>query len=554
MAVTFSYFLSGVLGCVCVCVRAPLLPRHSWMGCAACVCVFELRIRLCPATPGWGVGACVFVGALRLYPGTPGWGVRCWCVCLGSGLSCAPPSLARVLGCVCVCGPAPLLPRQCWVGCAVWVCVLACGFGLRPATPGRGVGLCLCLWARSACTPPLLAGVCGVRVCASARVRAAPHHPWLGCWGLFVFVGALCFYPATRGWDVRCRCVCLGWGFGCALQLLVGVLGFVCVCGRAPLVCRHSWLGCAVWVCVLGFGFRLCPATPGGVVGVCVCLWAPCSYPVSPDWGVWCGCVCLGLGFRCAPPLLAGVLGCVCVFVGALLVPCHSRLGCAVWVCVRALGFWLRPATSGSVVGACVSVCTLCLYPATPGWGVRCGCVCLGLGLGCAPPLLAGVLGSLSACVRAPLVPRHSWLGCALWVCVLGLRSQLRPATPGWGVGVCVSVCTLCLYPGFPGWGLWCVGWVSPGPLPCAVVHCGLCAVLLLGTCPCALVVAGGVPLWRALWPLLGAPPLIGSGRSQCSGRLSRRDGDFPHPGGLRPRIYLAPPRGKRRPAENEAL
>ena len=29
------------------------------------------------------------------------------------------------------------------------------------------------------------------------------------------------------------------------------------------------------------------------------------------------------------------------------------------------------------------------LHPATPGWGVRRGCVCLGSPLGCAPPLLA---------------------------------------------------------------------------------------------------------------------------------------------------------------------
>ena len=79
---------------------------------------------------------------------------------------------------------------------------------------------------------------------------------------------------------------------------------------------------------------------------------------------VW--CLCVGLGFGCAPPLLAGVMG-VCVFV-----------------------FPLR------------------LYPATPGWGVRCGCVCLGWGFGCAPPLLAGVLGCVCACVLAPLLPRHS--------------------------------------------------------------------------------------------------------------------------------------------------
>ena len=45
-------------------------------------------------------------------------------------------------------------------------------------------------------------------------------------------------------------------------------------------------------------------------------------------------------------------------------------------------------------------VCALSWYPAIPGWVVRCGCVFLGSGLGCAPPFLARMLGCvfLSAC------------------------------------------------------------------------------------------------------------------------------------------------------------
>ena len=105
----------------------------------------------------------------------------------------------------------------------MWVCVFWPGFQLRPATPGWGVGLCVCSCARSACTQPLL-----------ARVRGD---------------------PATPGTDARCGCVCFGSGFGCAPPLLAGVLG------------------CCVLVCAL----RLLPATPG--------------------WDARCWCVCLGSGF-----------------------------------------------------------------------------------------------------------------------------------------------------------------------------------------------------------------------------------------------------------------
>ena len=539
--------LAGVLGCVCAVVRAPLVPRHSWLGCAAWLCVFGLGFRLRPAIPGWAVGVCVFVCVLPLFPATPGWGVRCGCVCLGSGFGCAPPFLAGVLGCVCAGVRAPLVPRHSWLGCAAWVCVFGLGFRLRPAIPGWGVGVCVLV-----CVLPL--------------------------------------FPATPGWGVRCGCVCFGSGSGCAPPLLAGVLGCVCAGVRAPLVPRHSWLGCAVWVCVFGVGFRLRPAAPGWGVGVCVLVCVLPLYPATPGWGVRCGCVCLGSGFGCAPPLLAGVLGCVCAGVGAPLVPRHSWLGCALWVCVFGCGFRLRPATPGWGVGVCVLVCALplypatpgwgvrhvcvlglrfrlrpatpgwgvgvcvcwcarsactppllagvcgvgvcvwarvsaaprhswlgcwgvcvlvCalrLYPATPGWGVRCGFVCLGSGFGCAPPPLAGVLGCACLCACSPctppllagvcgvgvcvwvrvsaapchswlgwwgvcalLVPRHSWLGCAVWVCVLALGFRLRPATPGWGVGVCVcwcarSACTPPLLAGVCGVGVCVWGRVSAAP------------------------------------------------------------------------------------------
>ena len=282
--------LPGVLGCVCACVCALLAPSHSRHGCAVWVCVFGLGFRLRPATPGWGVGLCVCSACTQPLLAT---GARCGCVCLGSGFGCAPPLLAGLLGCV----RAPLAPSHSW-----------------PRV--RGVGVCV--WA---------------------RVSAAPRHSWLGCWAVCV----LRLHPATPG---------------------------------------H---GCAVWVCVFGLGFRLRPATPGWGVGLCVC--SACTQPLLAT-GARCGCVRLGSGVGCTPPLLAGVLGCVC----APLAPSHS------WPRVRGVGVCVLArvlaALRHSWLG-CWAVCVLRLHPATPGHG------------------------------------------CAVWVCVFGLGFWLRPATPGWGVGLC---------------------------------------------------------------------------------------------------------------------
>ena len=65
--------------------------------------------------------------------------------------------------------------------------------------------------------------------------------------------------------------------------------------------------------------------------------------------------------------------------------------------------------------------------------------------------------------VRTPIVPRHSWLGCAVWACVLGLWFRLCPATPVWGVGVCVSsyVCPASTPPFLAGWCVCVWVWVS---------------------------------------------------------------------------------------------
>ena len=83
---------------------------------------------------------------------------------------------------------------------------------------------------------------------------------------------------------------------------------------------------------------------------------------------------------------------------------------------------------------------------------------------------------------------------------------------------------------------------------------CGTRRPLLLGTCLCAVAVAGGVPLWRASWSRVGAPRLVPSGRSRCSGQLSHRCGAFLHPRSCRPRLYWTAAWGTWRPAKNRAL
>ena len=490
-------------------------------------------------------GSCVSVWVVvgfgfRLPPATPSWGVRRECVCLGSGFSRAPPLVAGVSGFVCACVRAPLAPRHSWLGCAAWVCVFGLGFRLRPATPGWGCGVCVCWCACSACTPPLLAGLCGGGVCVWAAVLAAPRHSWLGCpgvrvcvraplvprlswlgcaalvcvlgfglsaapcqsclgcWGVCVLVCALHLYPATPGWGVRCGFGCLGSGFGCAPPLLAALLGCECAGMHASLVPRLSWLGCAMCLCVF------------------VC--ALCLYCATPGWGVRCGCVCLGSGFGCAPPLLNMVLGCaclcacspcflpllagvcgvgVCAWARVSAAPRHSWLEC--WgVCVQVWALSLYPATLAAArgVGACVwvrvsaaprhswlgfwGVCVLVwalpLYPLTPDWGVRCGCGCLGSGLGCAPPALARVFGCVCAGVHAPLVPRLSWLGCAVCLCVFVCALRLYRATPGWGVQ-CGCVCL--------GSGFGCAPPLLAMVLGCACLcACSPCSLpLLAGLC-----------------------------------------------------------------------
>ena len=406
------------------------------------VCVPGLESRLRPAIAGWVGGLCASLCALRLYLANPGWGS--WCVSVGSGLCFHPPKPGwGVRGCVFLSAHSACSPPF-----AVSVCVRGCGCWLCPAIPGSGLQVGVYL-----CSPPL-----------------HPANPGCGVLGC-VSVCALCLYSAIHGLGVRSGCVSLDLGFSCAPPFLAGVflcvclsaraactplvmarVGGACVWARAPAftppilagvlrrVCLIAHFACtspvlagiALWVCVLGCWFRLRRAIPGWGVGAGVFLRLPYLYPAIPGWGVRAcvsvcelclylastgsdvlpRCVCLDLGFGCAPPFLTGLLGRVCRCARSAYTPPILAGVCCVFEWVRILGF--QPAISGWHLGACVVVCALRRHLPSPDWALHCGCVYLGAGFGCAPPFLAGLPGCVCFCGCHPLLPSQSCLGCAV--------------------------------------------------------------------------------------------------------------------------------------------
>ena len=194
-------------------------------------------------------------------------------------------------------------------------------------------------------------------------------------------------------------------------------------------------------------------------------------YPATPSWGVRYGCVCVGSGFSCAPRLLAGVLGRVCPCAPSACTPPLLAGVCAVGVCAWV---WVSAAPRHSWLGCwglCVFVCALLLYPATPDWGVRCGCECFGSGFGCAPPLLAAVLGCVCRCVPPACTPSFLAGVCGVWV---GCR--LAPVPVPWFVAGCAHCPSLRLPVAVVAWHLLvCLG--------CGRRHASLACLVALRWC-----------------------------------------------------------------------
>ena len=560
-------------------------PRHSWLGFAAGgggrspPLLAGVRLRRwcvvcgvwCVAVVcGWGCGWCVVWLVPRhswrrfLYA-TPR---HSWLGFASGGGGRSPPLLAGVRW------------RRCCVVCGVWrwcvggvVAGVWCGWSLAtpgggscvllPATPGW-VSLPVVVggprhsWLGSACGGGVWCVVCGVwRWCVGGVVAGV----WCG-WSLATPGGGSCvLLPATPGWV--------------SLPLVVG----------GP---RHSWLGSvggvAVW-CVL------CGA------GVLVGLWLACGVvgpsPLLAEVPV-CYSPPLLAGFRCrwwwAVPATPGWGPLAAVVCGVWCVVCGGGVLVGLWLVCGVVG----PSPLLAEVPVCYSPPLLAGFrcrwwwavPATPGWGPLAAVVC-GVLLGSLATPGGGscvLLPATPGWVSLPLVvggPRHSWLGSAggggvrvllgrvgraglpgaLWCAspfpLAALSFCLAWPPPGWGcppllrcccrsslAGVCGVWVGCCLAPIRVPWFFACCA-RSPG-----LWHPAAVAAWHLSVCP-------GCGRRRASLACLvaprGAPRLVRSGRSRCSGRLSRRRGAFPHPGSLRPRLYWAAARGTRRPAENRA-
>ena len=255
----------------------------------------------------------------------------------------------------------------------------------------------------------------GSPLAGSPAWHGLPQCPGYGHWVsyccvAFVLRSGLCLglgfgNPASPGWGLGR--VCLGTVCGLAPSFAAGVRGF---CGWAwvsactpPVLVRllgRAWL-CAPSSCsppfpVLVCGVGVCAgvrvwAAPrlylGRCWGVCVLVCPSCVVSGTSWLRVRCGGVWLGLGCCRTPPLLAGVLGRVCICVCPLLVPRFSSVGCAVWACVLGLGFGCAPSLLVGLLGCVCGHPCAPLAPALPGGPpvVR-GCAGVAVGEACPPP------------------------------------------------------------------------------------------------------------------------------------------------------------------------
>ena len=520
---------SGPLGsCSPVCPLGALLCVCSVLGHSAPVhrCARPLRCFACAVS--WATWL--------LFIGVPAWFVVLPLRCPGPLGSCSP---VRPLGALlCCCG---VLGHYAPVHRRALCCVCSVLSHLAP------VHRCV----RSVC-------------CVACAVSGATWLLFIGVPAWFVVLHLRCPGPLGSCSPVRP----LG-----ALLCCCGVLGHFAPAHRRALCCVCSVLS------------HLAP------VHLCVCSVCCVAYAVSgATWllfsGVPAGFVaelvrCHGPLGSCSTLCSLRVLCCVCSVLGHLA-PVHRCARCV--LCFARAVSWATWLVSTGVPARCV---VLRVRP--PGPLGSCSPVC-SLGVLC---LVCGILG-----LFAPVHRRARSLCCAVgWVCgpsLRGAHSSIRMATirsrqrlvslPGalssiWMAAVCSRQglgtprarsrpSRRWLFRSREGLGC-CRASTRPsrrrlllvGTCSRAVVRCVFCALsgcAAPGGCCCLAPVR--VPwLWRRRASLAchvaprGAPRLVRSGCSRCSGQLSRRRGASFHPGDLRPRLYCVAARGTRRPAENRA-
>ena len=305
--------------------------------------------------------------------------------------------------CACVPVPGGLLHRL--VRGAVRGCVAGPGMVPRPATPGWGVGACVCLCARLACFLPFLAGVCCVAVRAGLR-------SWL-C-------------PALLGWVIGVcvrSCVCSAcprpsWGAACGAG--------VCGCCRFLLfffgggACRVLALWCR-WLVVPVSGVVV-SAAPSP-------LFRPALLVFSFSVPAWCVSACFGCPFprwAAAPGLVLPVLAGWSPYA-----PSRGPVFGAVWVRGLAASCGVGGRFGGSgpfsrsprvFFGGGSACSSLCL----PWFGIQCGlsgcCWWLRFARPCPGPM--GRVGYVHVGLGAPSCRVRFWL-CRLGGCARRLRVAL---------------------------------------------------------------------------------------------------------------------------------
>ena len=362
-------------------MRAPLAPRPFRFRCAVWACVLGFGFRLRPASPWGGVGVCV-------------------CSCASPAWSCAPPGWGCCAG-VRVCARAPLVPRNFWLWCGVWACVLGPSLG---------------------CAPPFLAGLSGCVICVFFLIRRV--LVWL--------CGVGCLVSLSRALSSLSPDP-VSFGLGCWLFFF----SVVCVCIlRCPLSRRAAFPGLVL------------PVLAG---------WSPCAslgvpFSVPSGWGVWPPLVVLAgglvaVGCSRAPPLPP------CVFFsggggGCLFLPLPSLGWRTHW---PAFSVVFR-----AVVGGCV---LLGRVPAPwVGWAMyTLGSVPLPAGLG---PGSAGWAAAPGGCVWLwvrGLGLLVSFLLCGAFFNLLGGPPPLLPGARWPRVWPAVPVCGV-LVRRLPGYAVACFG------------------------------------------------------------------------------------------------